>query len=195
MYCSFRPSNTPNQQPVNRYPPPPSNNNRGNQGNANTGWNSRRGDDNDDNDDYRGAGGSAIAVNNNSGNSSNANNRSAWNNSIGNQSNQNRINVSAWNQSYDSGERSDYAGPPPPKRMSLGAVPDLNCPRCDNLCKKITVKKDNENKGRPFYTCSNDACKYFKWADENYQGSSGNSYNQNRGKLILILNFKYFFEF
>lgn len=35
---------------------------------------------------------------------------------------------------------------------------------CGTLPRKLTVKKENENKGRQFYRC--DVCNYFQWADE-----------------------------
>jgi hypothetical protein len=36
---------------------------------------------------------------------------------------------------------------------------------CENPARKVTVKKEGPNNGREFYTCANNQCKFFKWAD------------------------------
>lgn len=36
---------------------------------------------------------------------------------------------------------------------------------CKKEARVLTVKKDNENKGRKFYTCATRSCKFFRWYD------------------------------
>ncbi|XP_050076841.1 DNA topoisomerase 3-alpha [Anopheles maculipalpis] len=45
---------------------------------------------------------------------------------------------------------------------------DIMC-RCGTPASRFTVKKDGPNKGRPFFSCPNQAssCGFFKWGDEN----------------------------
>ncbi|XP_053675824.1 DNA topoisomerase 3-alpha [Anopheles nili] len=56
------------------------------------------------------------------------------------------------------------------------AEAEMMC-RCGIPATRFTVKKDGPNKGRPFYTCTNQAskCDFFKWGDENVPPSNGGS--------------------
>lgn len=47
-------------------------------------------------------------------------------------------------------------------------APDMpSCPGCEgNTLRKFTVKKEGPNKGREFLKCSDEACGYFQWTDE-----------------------------
>jgi ssDNA-binding Zn-finger/Zn-ribbon topoisomerase 1 len=48
---------------------------------------------------------------------------------------------------------------------------------CNKPAKKLTVAKDGANKGKEFYTCSNNRkCNFFKWVDD------VNNYNPSRFK-------------
>ena len=35
--------------------------------------------------------------------------------------------------------------------------------KCNIIAKSCVSKKDNANKGRTFYACSENKCKFFKW--------------------------------
>uniref|UniRef100_A0A4Y0BNI3 DNA topoisomerase n=2 Tax=Anopheles funestus TaxID=62324 RepID=A0A4Y0BNI3_ANOFN len=52
---------------------------------------------------------------------------------------------------------------------------DVMC-RCGTPASRFTVKKDGPNKGRPFFSCPNQAssCGFFKWGDENMPPASTN---------------------
>ncbi|XP_037816202.1 DNA topoisomerase 3-alpha-like [Lucilia sericata] len=41
---------------------------------------------------------------------------------------------------------------------------EVNC-NCDIPAIRLTVRKENHNKGRKFYKCSNRECNFFRWAD------------------------------
>jgi DNA topoisomerase-3 len=61
---------------------------------------------------------------------------------------------------------------------------------CGNTAVQRTSKKENENKGRQFYTCADGSCNAFSWADsvgedtgggENWGGGGGGGYNKGGG--------------
>ncbi|XP_047505102.1 DNA topoisomerase 3-alpha isoform X7 [Pieris napi] len=57
---------------------------------------------------------------------------------------------------------------------------DVMC-KCRLPCKKLTVRKENPNKGRHFYVCPKDSkkrCNFFRWADGEASTSSGWSNNE-----------------
>ena len=53
---------------------------------------------------------------------------------------------------------------------------------CNLDAKKIQCKKENENKGRYFYTCATNQCKYFKWANIILSGVNCPKCNANLDK-------------
>lgn len=63
--------------------------------------------------------------------------------------------------------------------------PQQQAPACDCgiPCAVRISGKDNENKGRPFFTCSKKVCKMFKWADQN-------SVNKGLASVPCVKNIK-----
>lgn len=105
---------------------------------------------NDDDDDDPMGGGGAIAVSNNGNNrNTNANNQS-WNN-----------NSSRNNPSTSTGGSTGANQ----NRPNLSKLPNVNC-KCGLVAKKLTVSKEGQNKGRPFYNCEQRKCNFFQWGDE-----------------------------
>ena len=48
----------------------------------------------------------------------------------------------------------------------MAGHPRFDCPGHGVPCKVLTVKKDGDNFGRPFYVCSQSPqCRFFQWAD------------------------------
>ncbi|XP_053664698.1 DNA topoisomerase 3-alpha [Anopheles marshallii] len=60
-------------------------------------------------------------------------------------------------------------------RIGADDETDVMC-RCGTPASRFTVKKDGPNKGRPFFSCPNQAssCGFFKWGDENMPPGSSN---------------------
>lgn len=53
------------------------------------------------------------------------------------------------------------------------------CDKHQQVCRLLTVKKDNENKGRVFFSCRYNkplSCNYFHWADHQYVDISTKPY-------------------
>ncbi|KFB52593.1 AGAP010028-PA-like protein [Anopheles sinensis] len=76
-----------------------------------------------------------------------------------------------------SGKPSSWNSGSNNSRNSLGTAgseEDIMC-RCGTPAVRFTVKKDGPNKGRPFYSCPNQAskCGFFKWGDENMPPAAG----------------------
>ena len=54
----------------------------------------------------------------------------------------------------------------PPAKVNLSNLPNINCQCPNTLAKKLVTSKEGPNQGRPFYTCAERKCKFFKWADD-----------------------------
>lgn len=168
-----------NQNPRN---PPPNSQNRGwgNQGNNNRNdW----GDDDDDFFDGRGGGAIAASSNTNRGWNSNANNNnnnaSTWGRTTNPPPTTDWRTSNDWNSGPSGNSGSRPPTEPPKKKRQSFPVLDVNCGKCGNPCPRRIVKKEGINKGRPFYSCENPNCKFFKWGDENLPTPTGKSLTLN----------------
>lgn len=103
-----------------------------------------------------------------SGNTSN----STW------RGNQNSAQTNGWGATNHgpsgSKNRQPPTNPPGPKPKKPKTLVDLDC-KCGKKATLLTTKKEGPNKDRQFYTCSQKACDFFKWADQVTPSISGAS--------------------
>ncbi len=61
----------------------------------------------------------------------------------------------------------------------------MNCPTCDLEMQKRIVVKEGSNKGRPFWSCQDQSCKGFKWADTPEKETKRTPVNGDQQKSII----------
>ncbi|XP_041777511.1 DNA topoisomerase 3-alpha [Anopheles merus] len=82
-------------------------------------------------------------------------------------------------------KQNSWHNPSNSSRVGIGEEDGEVMCRCGTPASRFTVKKDGPNKGRPFFSCPNQAssCGFFKWGDENMPPASSNNGGTGGGSV------------